>query len=98
MVFDAKVIFVHHANREVDRLLLEVYDEAVAIEIALFVLVHLDTLVAVGALVDDAVLLELILDFCFICVAWKVADINCAVFLDFGFLVGLVYGVRKPYD
>jgi hypothetical protein len=90
LVLDTEVVFVHHPDRQIDGLLLEVYDQAVAVEVALIVLVHLDALVAVSALVDDAVFLELVLDLLLVGVAGEVADVDCAVFLHFWLLVGLV--------
>ena len=90
MVFDAEVVFVHHPDRQIDRLLFEVYDQAVAVEVALLVPVHLDALVAISALVDDTVFLELVLDLLLVGVAGEIADVDCAIFLDFRLLVGLV--------
>jgi hypothetical protein len=95
LIFDAEVVVIHHPDCQIYRVFLEVYDQAVAVEIAVLIFVHLDTLVAVCALIDDAVLLEGILDLVFVRVARQVADVDSAVLLNLGLLVGLLRHVRR---
>jgi hypothetical protein len=95
LILDPEVVLVHHADGQVDAVLFEVYDQCVTVEVALVVFVHLDPLIAVRALVDDAILLELFFDFGLIRVAWEVADVDRAVLLDFRLFVGLM--IRQPW-
>lgn len=90
LILDPEVVFVHHPDGQVDAVLLKVHDQRVAVEVSFVVFVHFNPLVAVCALVDDAVFFEFIFDFGFVGVAREVADVDCAVFLDFGLFVGLL--------
>lgn len=96
LIFDAEVVVVHHPDCQMYRVFLEVYDQAVAVEVAVLIFVHLDTLVAVCALIDDAILLERILDLVFVCVARQVANVDGAVLLNLGLLVGLLRMSEGP--
>lgn len=96
LIFDAEEVVVHHPDCQMYRVFLEVYDQAVAVEVAVLIFVHLDTLVAVCALIDDAILLERILDLVFVCVARQVANVDSAVLLNLGLLVGLLRMSEGP--
>src|SRR5689334_19458565 len=61
-------VVVHDANSVCDRLLLEEDDESFAFEISLLVLVHCDPWLAIGTPVDNAKLLERILELSLGCV------------------------------
>lgn len=98
LVFDAEVVLVHHSDCQAHGLLLEIYDQAVAVEVAFVILVHLDALVAVSTLVDDAVLFEFVLDLVLVGVAGKIANVNCTVFLDLRLLVGLLYASENSVN
>lgn len=89
LVLDAEEVVIHHPDGQAYGLLLEVHDQAVAVEVALVILVHLDALVTVCALVDNAELLELILYLVFISIARQVGDVDSPVFLNLGLLVRL---------
>lgn len=96
LIFDAEVVVVHHPDCQIYRVFLEVYDQAVAVEIAVLIFVHLDTLVAIRALIDNAVLLECILDLMFVRVARQVANVDSAVLLNLRLLVGLLRMSEGP--
>ena len=57
--------------------------------VALFVSVHLDALLAVSTLIDDAILLKRLFDLFLVGVAREVGHVNGPVLLDLGLLVGL---------
>lgn len=89
LVFESKIVIVHHTNRKINRILLEVDDQGLAIEVAVLIGVHLDALVAICALVNDAVLLERVLDLVGIRIARKVGNVNRTILLDLGLLANL---------
>jgi hypothetical protein len=87
---DTEGVTVQQVDGGEDRFPLEVDDQGIAVEVTLFVGVHLDTLFAVCALVNDAVSGEYLIEVVLVGVGRQVGNPDGAVLLnDLGLLGNL---------
>jgi hypothetical protein len=86
LLLDPEEVVIHHLDSKPNGILLEVDDEGITVELSLVVGVHLDAFVAIGTLVNYAVLGEDLFDLDLVGIARQVRNIDSTVLLDLGLL------------